>query len=69
MQTITQSLGRLEEDCSTQQFQNILWFYDNGAGGSPACERVVAVAKQHDAQLSVVDVLDPLPRDLRRWLT
>ncbi len=66
MQTVAPSLTASENQLPIERFKSILWLYDHDAGGPPALERVVTVAKKHGAQLTVVEVLENLPRDLRR---
>ncbi len=48
-----------------QRFKNILLIYDGKNGGIAALNRAAILAKRNKAQLSVVDVMEELPRDLK----
>jgi nucleotide-binding universal stress UspA family protein len=48
-----------------KRFKNILLLADQGTGGKAILRRAAALAKNNRAQLTVVDVIEELPRDMR----
>ena len=47
-----------------KRFKNILLLADQGTGGSPILQRAAAFAKNNQARLMVVDVIEDLPRHM-----
>ena len=47
-----------------KRFKNILLLADQGTGGSPILQRAAALAKNNQARLMVVDVIEDIPRHM-----
>lgn len=52
-----------------QRFKKILLVYDSRTGEESTLERAVSLAKSNGADLTLVDVLEELPSDLRTLIT
>ena len=51
-----------------KRFKNILLLADQGTGGSPILQKAAALAKNNRARLTVVDVIEELPRDIQKFI-
>lgn len=49
-----------------KRFKNILFYTNGQAGSTPALDRAVDLAKRNQGRLTVVSVIEELPRDLMR---
>jgi len=52
-----------------KRFKNILLVSDRGTIGQAALERAVSLAKTNGARLTVAEVIEELPRDMRMFIT
>ena len=51
-----------------KRFKNILLLAEQGTGGSPILQKAAALAKNNRARLTVVDVIEELPRDIQKFI-
>ena len=51
-----------------KRFKNILLLANQGTGGQAILRRVAALARNNQARLTVVDVIEELPRDMQKLI-
>jgi nucleotide-binding universal stress UspA family protein len=52
-----------------KRFKNILLIHEEGVRGEAACTRAATLAKENQAQLTVVEVIEEMPADARRLMS